>query len=129
MSKFSEFLYEKRKEKGVTLREMSKELNISISYLSDLENGNKFPPNSSKKEHKNLINKIVNYLDLSEQDRLKCLELADNELVKQGHVSNDITDYMKNTPNATLALRTAKEKNISDEEWLKIVNKIKQEGD
>ena len=52
MGEFGKYISNKRKEKGISLRTMAKDLDISISYLSDLEQGNKMPPNSSKDKYK-----------------------------------------------------------------------------
>ena len=41
MSEFSDYLKEKRIERNITLRKMATDLNISVSYLSDIENGKK----------------------------------------------------------------------------------------
>ena len=124
MGEFGDFISDKRKEKGVSLRMMAKDLEISISYLSDLEQGNKMPPNSSNEKYKDLINKIINYLEMNDIERKKCLNYADNDLVKKGHISNDITNYIGQTPLASVALRRAKELNYSDEDWKKIIDRI-----
>lgn len=124
MGEFGYFISNKRKEKGVSLRLMAKDLEISISYLSDLEQGNKMPPNSSNEKYKDLINKIINYLEMDDIEREICLNYADNDLVKKGHISNDITNYIGKTPLASVALRKAKELNYSDEDWKKIIDRI-----
>ena len=101
---------------------MAKDLNISISYLSDLEQGNKMPPNSSQEKYRDLIINIINYLDMDELEKEKCLNFADNDLAKKGHISNDITDYIGQTPLASVALRKAKDLNYSDEDWKRIID-------
>lgn len=122
MGEFGKFISSKRKEKGVSLRVMAKDLNISISYLSDLEQGNKMPPNSSQEKYRDLIINIINYLDMNELEKEKCLSFADNDLAKKGHISNDITDYIGQTPLASVALRKAKDLNYSDEDWKRIID-------
>ena len=83
MSEFGNFISNKRKEKGISLRMMAKDLNISISYLSDLEQGNKMPPNSSNEKYRDLIIKIIDYLNMDDTDKEKCLNFADNDLAKR----------------------------------------------
>ena len=111
MGEFGDYVSKKRKEKNISLRTMAKDLNISVSYLSDLEQGNKLPPNSAKDKYKDLILIIMDYLDFNDEDKKKCQSYADNDLVKKGYVSNDITNYMGQTPLASVALRKAKDLN------------------
>lgn len=122
MGEFGNFISSKRKEKGISLRMMAKDLNISISYLSDLEQGNKMPPNSSNEKYRDLIINIIDYLNMNDADKEKCLNFADNDLAKKGHISNDITDYIGQTPLASVALRKAKDLNYSDDDWQRIID-------
>lgn len=126
MGEFGDYILQKRREKEISLRTMAKDLGISVSYLSDLEQGNKMPPNSSFDKYKDLIYKIMNYLELDDNDKQLCLEYADGDLVKKGHVSNDITNYMEQTPLASVALRKAKELNCSDDVWKEIIEKLQE---
>ena len=71
MGEFGIFISNKRKEKGISLRMMAKDLNISISYLSDLEQGNKMPPNSSNEKYRDLIINIIDYLNMTDADKDK----------------------------------------------------------
>lgn len=124
MGDFGNYISKKRKEKEISLRTMAKDLNISVSYLSDLEQGNKLPPNSTKDNYKDLLMLIMDYLELSDEEKSKCQLFADNDLVKKGYVSNDITNYMGQTPLANVALRKAKDLNYSDDDWKKIIEEI-----
>lgn len=124
MSEFSEYLRKKRIEKNITLRKMAKELGISVSYLSDIESGHKMAPNSKEDKYKNLIENIITYLELNDVDREYLVMLADKDLVNHGHVSKDITSYMGETPLASVALRKAKETNLTNEDWEKIIRKM-----
>lgn len=126
MGEFGNFISKKRKEKEISLRTMAKDLNISVSYLSDLEQGNKLPPNSTKDNYKDLMMLIMDYLELSDEEKSNCQLFADNDLVKKGYVSNDITNYMGQTPLANVALRKAKDLNYSDDDWKKIIEKIEK---
>lgn len=126
MGEFGNFISKKRKEKEISLRTMAKDLNISVSYLSDLEQGNKLPPNSTKDNYKDLMMLIMDYLELSDEEKSNCQLFADNDLVKKGYVSNDITNYMGQTPLANVALRKAKDLNYSDDDWKKIIEKIER---
>lgn len=124
MSEFSNYLKERRLEKNITLRKMAKDLEISVSYLSDIESGHKMAPNSKEDKYKNLIDQMATYLELSEDEREKLVMLADKDLIDRGHMSNDITSYIGQTPLASVALRKAKESNLTDEDWKKIINNM-----
>ncbi len=124
MKEFGKCLQDKRREKKLTLKQVADDLGVSISYLSDLENGEKLPPNSKKDEYSNFMNKIFEYYNINQEERRLILELADKELLEKGHLSNDITNYLGKTPMASVALRTAKEKELTDEEWKKIIENM-----
>lgn len=124
MGEYGEFIKKKRGEKKISLRQMARDLNISVSYLSDLEQGIKLPPNSKDDNYKDLVDRIFNYLSMSDEEKNHCLDLSDKELINKGHVSNDITDYMGKTPMATMALRRAKENNLTDDDWKKIFDNM-----
>jgi transcriptional regulator with XRE-family HTH domain len=49
MKQFGEFLAEKRRERGLTLRKLGALAKISASYLSEIENGSKPPPKEQEK--------------------------------------------------------------------------------
>lgn len=124
MKTFGEFIKEKRKEKQLTLMEVAEKLKISFTYLSDLEKGRKLPPNSTKEERKETLAKFKEALELSEEEYQELIELADKRLIEKGHISNDMSQYMAETPMATIAMRRAKDKNITNEEWEKIISQI-----
>ena len=48
MSSFGGKLKELRNQRRVSLRTLAKELDISPTFLSDIENGRRLPPNSEK---------------------------------------------------------------------------------
>lgn len=124
MGEFGKFLKEKRIERNISVREMAKFLGISISYISELETGNKLPPNSSKEKYGDLIEKIISYLNLSDNEAKRLHDLADSELGSKGYLSNDIADYINKVPEAMVALRKAKDANLSDKQWSDIINNI-----
>lgn len=126
MGDFGDFIFKKRQDLDYTLRKEAKELGISYSYLSDLENGNKLPPNSNKEDKKKIMDKLRYVLKLSKEEYELMLSYADKELVDKGHISNDINEYMNKTPLATVALRKATNNNITNEEWKKIIKNIEK---
>lgn len=124
MNEFGKYLKEKRNEKGITTRTMAKDLDISVSYFSELESGAKLPPNSNKKDYGDLIQRIINYLELDEESANKMHELADSVLGSNGYMPNDMTDYVKNMPVAMAALRKAKDADISESQWQEIIKQM-----
>lgn len=124
MSEFSEYLRGKRIEKNITLRKMAKDLEISVSYLSDIESGHKMAPNSKDDKYKNLIEDITAYLKLNDVEKEQLVMLADRDLADHGHIPNDITSYIGTTPLASVALRKAKETNLTDADWERIIRNM-----
>lgn len=124
MGEFGNFIKNKRLEKRLTLMAAAKLLGISFSYLSDMENGKKLPPNSLNDEHKQLMKRFKECLEMSDDEYEHLEQLADKELVDKGHISNEINQYMIETPIATVALRKATKKNLSEEVWKKIIKEM-----
>ena len=67
---FGEYINKKRQQKGKTLRGFAEELDISPSYLSDIENGNRSAPNQD------VLNKMIELLELNKEESNKLLDLA-----------------------------------------------------
>ena len=124
MGEFGKYIKNKRIEKRYTLIAAAKLLGISFSYLSDIENGKKLPPNSLDDNHKELMKKIKKHLELSEEEYEELVKLADKELMDRGHLANEINQYMIENPIATVALRKATKKNLSEDAWKKIIEEM-----
>ena len=99
MGEFGKFIKKKRMEKRLTLMAAAELLGISFSYLSDMENGKKLPPNSINDEHKQLMKKFKEKLEMSDDEYEEFDRLADKELVERGHIANEINKYMRDTKN------------------------------
>ena len=80
----------------MTFRELTRKCDISISYLHEIENGKKRPPNNE------LINKIVEALKLGYNDRCVFYDLAADE---RGEVSADLVGYIMSNDDVRKALR------------------------
>jgi len=85
-------------------------INVSPTYISDIENGNRLAPINYIKETINILQ-----IEKSEIDYFY-------DLVGCSH-SNwiDINDYLSKNPNARRALRLARDKNISDANLYKLI--------
>lgn len=124
MGNFGKFIRKKRTEKRLTLMSAAQLLEISFSYLCDIENGKKLPPNSSNEEHRELMKKIKEKLDLTDEEYEELIQLADEELINKGHIANEVNDYMIENPIAAVALRKATKKNLSEEKWKKFIEEM-----
>ena len=114
---FGDFIAKKRVEKGITLREMAKKLEISAPYLSDIENDRRNPFELEKLEQ------LANILLLSEEERTIMFNLAGK---KRDEVAPDLPDYIKGRDYVSAALRTARDLDAGEEEWLKFVEELKR---
>src|SRR5699024_1456373 len=83
--KFGEFIAEKRKSRGLTLRGLAAELGIVPAYMSDIEKGNRYPPDKDK------LYELARILCLSEEETNTMFDLAAGE--KENTVSPDLPEY------------------------------------
>ena len=90
------------------------ELDITPAYLSDIEKGNRYAP-------KNYLDKLKEVLKISEDDEQEFEDLAS---VSRGSSFEDINCYLGKTRMARVALRRARDSQISDDEWEKFINDI-----
>jgi transcriptional regulator with XRE-family HTH domain len=79
---FGKFIREKRLEKGISLRKLAKELDVSASYLSQIELGFLLPPSEKV---------IVVLASLLDQN---CDEL----LARAGKISSNLRDIIISNP-------------------------------
>lgn len=118
--KFGEFVAEKRKAKGMTLRGLAAEIGIVPAFMSDIEKGHRYPP---KKE---TLDKIVQALNLNEEDTNKMFDLAAEE--KDNTVSPDLPEYIMNNDKVRAALRLARDSDASDKTWQKVIELLEKEN-
>lgn len=126
MGEFGKILEHQRKKLNLTLMEAAKKLDISFSYLCDMEKGRKLPPNSTKETHRDLLQKIKEEYQMADNEYEELLKASDQELIDKGHISNDISEYMSDNPLATIALRKAVNKSLSETDWKEIIKKIEE---
>ena len=114
---FGEFLYSKRSPL-MTLRDFAARVEKSASFMCDLENDRRDPPNSE------LLAKIVEVLSLGDDDSVTLFDLAGKG---REEVSADLPDYIMNSEvsdSVRLALRTAKNSHASVDDWLRFVDEM-----
>ena len=112
---FGTFLANKRKEKGLTMREFASRLDITAPYLSDIEKGRRAAP-------ENKLTEIANILNLSTQERDFLFDAAAR--TRDNQAPADISGYIMNTSNARVALRRAQQKDFSDKDWESVIKFI-----
>lgn len=114
---FGEFLQRKREEKGITLRRMAELLGFSAPFLSDVEKDRRNPPELAKLEQ------IAKILVLSNEEKETMYNLAGK---KRDSVAPDLPEYIMSRDYVAAALRTARDLDAGEEEWLRFVEELKQ---
>ena len=114
---FGEFLQRKRTEKQITLRKMAEMIGITAPYLPDIEKDRRNPPEMEKLE---LISQI---LMLNDEDKTTMYDLAGK---KRNSVAPDLPDYIMEHDYVSAALRTARDLDASEADWLKFVEELRQ---
>lgn len=114
---FGAYVKEQREKLGKTLRSFASEVGISPAYLSDIENGNRRAPEK-------YLEKFAQALKIVEPDELHAF--YDMAGVSQGGQHTDINNYMDDKPHARIAMRTAIDKDLSDADWQRLIELIKE---
>lgn len=106
------FITNKRKEIGLSLRKLALKSNISVTYLSDIENGRR--SNMSK----DILENISKSLMLNENEKERLFTLVGN---KNDSIPMDVEEFVKNHPEVVAYLREAKRG--EHDNWLKGMKK------
>ena len=114
---FGEFLQKKREAKQITLRKMAEMLKMSAPYLSDIEKGRRNPPEMDK------LDLIAQILLLSDEERTVMLDLAGK---MRNTVAPDHPEYIMERDYVSAALRTARDLDASEADWLRFVEELRQ---
>ncbi len=114
MEGFGETIKRLRKSKQLGLREFAKKVGISATYLSKMERGLDPPPAEDK---------IAKMAQLLGADQNKLFALAGKLPPEFGEAFNKNPIYTERVPEF---LRTATEKNLTNEDWKKLIERIKK---
>ena len=114
---FGEFLQIKREERQITLRKMAEKLGFSAPFMSDVEKDRRNPPDLSKLEQ------IAQILNLSYEEKETMFNLAGK---KRESVAPDLPEYIMNRDYVAAALRTARDLDAGEEEWMQFVKELKE---
>lgn len=117
---FGKFIEERRKALGFTLRGFAAELDIAPAYMSDIEKGRRYPPEKK-------LDDIARILNLHGVDKDHLLDLA--AMTKTKTVSSDLPEYIMEKDLARVALRRARNINLSDDGWQEVIDLINSKGD
>lgn len=114
---FGEFLQKKRLENEITLRKMAELIGITAPYLTDMEKDRRNPPEIQK------LDKIAEILSLTEEEKAVMFDLAGKQ---RNSVAPDLPDYIMKRDYVAAALRTARDLDADEDDWLKFVEELKQ---
>jgi transcriptional regulator with XRE-family HTH domain len=102
-----EVIRDQRVAKGFGLRELAKTLEITPSYLSDIENDRRVPS-------EDVLAKIAKKLDLN----------LDTLMALGGRFGDDAERYMKRHPTAGVLFRRITEGNLQEPELQKLLKEV-----
>lgn len=118
--RFGAYIRSKRLKdpREITLKELSGVLGISLSALSDIEQGRRKPLDGDK------IEKLCDYLNLTATDKALMYDLAARE---NGDIPSDIDELMMYTEVGKMARRAMRMTNagVADEEdWKRFIREL-----
>lgn len=119
---FGIYLYQKRQEKQISLRELASKTGVSHTYLYNIEKGRKAPPNDL------ILVKLADVLCLNCAERKLWFDIAAKDNQQRNdtnvHIPVDILIYLSNRKSACEVIRKADELNYSDEFWTELLKKL-----
>lgn len=114
---FGELLAALREEHDFTLRELARQLGVSAPFLSDVEK------NRSAPLTKDRLDKVAEILHLNTDEKTAMFDLVGRQ---RNTVAPDLPDYIMGRDYVAAALRTARDLNAGEAEWLKFVEDLKK---
>lgn len=111
------FIVNKRQEKKISLRALSRIVGISPEYLSKIENGLRYAPKDD------ILEKIANKLALRDEEKEQLYDLA-AEAKPNLSLALDLIEYIKENEMLHKTLRIAKRNKLSNKEWEEILEYI-----
>ena len=92
-------------------------LHVSAPYLSDIEKGRRNPPEMEKLEQ------ISQILLLTDEEKSAMLDLAGK---MRNSVAPDLPEYIIGRDYVSAALRTARDLDAGEAEWMRFVDELKK---
>ncbi|WMJ87758.1 helix-turn-helix domain-containing protein [Anaerocolumna sp. MB42-C2] len=121
---FGEYVKARREALGKSIRGLASELDMTPAYLSDIEKGNRNAP-------ERYLEKMTEVLCIEGDDAYYFYDLAGKS---RNNIYPDLVEYIGNTEIARVALRKARDLNISNSQWQDFIDqicgkkKMKEEG-
>lgn len=116
---FGQFVRQRREELGMSVRNLAGELELTPAYISDIEKGNRSAPKSKFDELRKL-------LGIPEED---ATDFADLASATRNNQFEDINPYLGRQPLARVALRKARDYNISADQWKNFIDQMQPSDD
>jgi transcriptional regulator with XRE-family HTH domain len=117
---FGDYVKDLRRAKGKTLEDISKCLNLSMSFISDIENKRRNPFDEDKMEM------LARCLMLTNEEKAKLYDLAAQ---RKQSAPDDVINVILQNDNVRLALRKTNTGELSPKDWEEFANKKKGDGD
>lgn len=119
--RYGQFLRAKRisDSRELTLKDIATELGVSVSFVSDVEQGRRKPYDEDKTE------KLIEFLRFSEEDIALMYDLAARENSRIPRDLDDIMMYSEAGEMARFALRMTKKGVINEDDWRQFIHYIK----
>lgn len=114
---FGDYIAKKREDCRITLREMARKLDVSAPYLSDVEKDRRYPFDNDRLE------RIAYILDLDKQEQELMYDLAGK---RRSSVAPDLPEYIMERDYVSVALRTARDMNAGEAEWMEFIEELKR---
>lgn len=114
---FGEFLTAKREERDLTLREMARQMGVSAPFLSDVEKNRSAPLTKER------LDKVAEILHFDTDEKTAMYDLVGRQ---RNTVAPDLPEYIIGRDYVAAALRTARDLNAGEAEWLRFVEELKK---
>jgi transcriptional regulator with XRE-family HTH domain len=110
---------DKRISKNITLRGFAGLIGISPVYLCNIEKNRRAAPSEE------VLDKIAEILTLTQQETEEMLDLAAKSK-NIPMVALDLPEYINERDIVRVALRTAKDVDATDEEWIEFIERLQK---
>lgn len=111
---FGGYIKARREVLGKSIRGLARELGMTPVYLSDIEKGNRYAPEK-------YLGRMIKILRISGEDINLFYELAG--ISRNGNFP-DLAEYIEKMEIVRIALRRARDYNISESQWQEFIDMI-----
>ena len=119
---FGAFIRDKRSKRNISLRYLVELLDLSPVHLSNIENDRRPAPKDE------VLKKIIEVLQLNKKEQIEMYELAAKSK-DIPTVPSDLPEYISANEWARVALRTAKDVDATDNEWIEFIEKLRKRSE